>query len=160
MVGQPILLQVSGAATYNWQPATNLDNSTSNTPIFKASTEGIYPLRVEGTTAQGCKGSASLQVKVYTANTYLWVPNAFSPNGDGLNDRLRITCSGLQTLTNFTLYNRYGQTVYLQNNCNASGWNGSYKGSPQPISAFVYTWSGIAFNGKVVSGQGTVMLVR
>lgn len=160
VVNQPTQLAVKGAATYIWGPSNYLNNNSSANPIFTALVTGNYPLQIEGTTAQGCKGYANLTVKVFAENTYLWIPNAFTPNGDGLNDKLRITCSGLQTLTNFSLFNRYGELIYIQNTCNGKGWDGIFKGKEQPISAFVYTWSGINFKGEMVGGKGTVMLVR
>ncbi len=160
VVGQPVQLGIAGASTYTWSPSINLNNATSSSPIFTASTAGEYVLQVEGTTAQGCKGSTSTTVKVFIANNYVWIPNAFTPNGDNLNDRLRLTCSGLQSLSNFSIFNRYGELVYLQSTCNGNGWDGTYKGKLQPIGAFVYTWAGTDFKGKAVSGKGTVLLVK
>jgi gliding motility-associated-like protein len=166
VVNQAVQLFVAGATNYSWQWAVgnmqggSLQFANSNAPIFTGNTIGIYPIQVEGTTAQGCKGTASIKINVFAANNYVWIPNAFTPNGDGLNDKIKITCSGLQSLTNFTLYNRYGEMVYQQNTCNNSGWDGIYKGKAQSMSAFVYYWSGVNFKGKVVSGKGTVMLVR
>lgn len=161
LVNQPMQLSITGASTYIWQPSVgNLQLSNSPTPIFTATQTGTYPLLIEGTTVGGCKGSASININVFAANNYVWIPNAFTPNGDGLNDKIKITCSGLQSLTNFTLYNRYGEIVYTQNTCNAKGWDGIFKGIAQPIGAFVYYWTGVDFRGKAVSGKGTVMLVR
>ena len=160
VVNQPVQLNITGAATYLWSPGFNLSSATGSSPIFSAATAGIYPLQIEGTTAAGCKGNASLTVKVFTGGTYVWIPGAFTPNGDGLNDRLRILCSGLKSLTGFALYNRYGQKVYEQTSCNSRGWNGFFNGTIQPTGNFVYTWQGVDFNGKMVSGKGSVVLVR
>jgi gliding motility-associated-like protein len=160
VTGQPVQLNITGANTYTWQPVTNLSNATSSNPVFTAGVTGIYPLTIAGTTTQGCKGNATLTIKVFTADKYLFIPNAFTPNADGVNDKFHITCSGLQALTSFTVYNRYGQIVYQQNNCNASGWDGIFNGAAQPLGTYVYNWQGIAYNGKPVSGKGTVILVR
>ncbi len=160
VVNQPMQLSITGATNYLWSPNSNLQLAIGNSVIFSTATAGIYPLQIEGTTAQGCKGIANIKVNVFAANNYVWIPNAFTPNGDNLNDRLRITCSGLQSLTNFIIYNRYGEAVYTQNTCNAKGWDGTFKGILQPIGAFVYYWTGVDFRGKAVSGKGTVMLVR
>lgn len=160
IINQPIQLGISGAATYTWTPSFNLNTATGNSPIFTSQVAGVYPLQIQGTTAQGCKGNASLVVKVFAGGTYVWIPGAFTPNGDGLNDRLRILCSGLKTLNGFTLYNRYGQKVYEQTSCNSNGWNGFFNGILQPTGNFVYTWQGVAFDGKIVSGKGSVILIR
>ncbi len=160
IINQPIQLGISGAATYTWSPGFNLNSATGNNPIFTSPVLGVYPLQIQGTTAQGCKGNASLTVKVFVGGTYVWIPGAFTPNGDGLNDRLRILCSGLKALTGFTIYNRYGQKVYEQTSCNSNGWNGFFNGILQPTGNFVYTWQGVAFDGKIVSGKGSVILIR
>ena len=160
VINQPLQLNITGAATYLWSPGSNLNTAAGSGPVFISGTAGIYPLKIEGITAGGCKGNASLTVNVFAAGNYVWIPGAFTPNGDGLNDRLRITCSGLKLLKSFTVYNRYGQTVYRQTTCNDRGWDGKVKGILPPTGNFVYIWDGIDFNGKTVSGKGSVILVR
>jgi len=159
-VNQPVQLSISGAATYSWLPFNNLSNAGSSNPIFRSAVTGIFPLTVNATTAQGCKATATLTIKVFSAGEYLFIPNAFTPDGNGLNDKFNFTCSGLQSLTFFRVYNRYGQTVYQQNNCNNIGWDGTFSSKAQTAGAYVYYWQGVAFNGQTVSGNGTVLLVR
>ena len=159
-VGLPIQLAVSGAATYTWQPSSFLNNTTSSNPIFTASAAGNYPLSVQGTTAQGCKSNKSISIKVIASSNAVLIPNTFTPNGDNLNDKIKLTCSGLQSLSYFTIYNRYGETVYTQTSCNAKGWDGTYKNTAQPQGVYVYTWAGIDFRGNAVNGKGTIMLVQ
>ena len=50
--------------------------------------------------------------------------------------------------------------MYQQNNCSNNGWDGTFNGAAQPLGTYVYNWQGVAFNGKIVSGKGTVILVR
>jgi gliding motility-associated-like protein len=159
-VNQPVQLSITGAATYSWWPFANLNDASSSNPVFTSRVTGIYPLTVQATTAQGCKASASLIIKVFSAGEYLFIPNAFTPNGDSRNDHFNFTCSGLQSLTFFRVYNRYGQTVYQQNNCNNIGWDGTFKGTNQPVGAYVYHWQGVTFTGQTVSGNGSVLLLR
>jgi gliding motility-associated-like protein len=165
VVGQPIQLSVIGAASYTWQWASSsgqvgsLQAANSSTPIFIGNSTGIYPLLVEGITAQGCKGTANIKVKIFTANNYVWIPNSFTPNGDGLNDKIKITCTGLTDI-NFIIYNRYGEKIYEQTTCSSPGWDGTYKGTLQPQGVYVYTWAGINFRGDNVKGEGTIMLVQ
>jgi len=99
-------------------------------------------------------------IKVFATGDYVFMPNAFTPNGDALNDKFIVTCSGLQSLSFFRVYNRYGQIVYQQNTCNNNGWDGNFGGKAQPGGAYVYNWQGVAFNGQTVSGNGMVVLVR
>jgi len=110
-------LSTNGAADYLWQPATLLNNATSSNPIFKSANSGLYPVLVQGTTTQGCKGTAAINITVYNTKADLLIPKAFSPNSDNLNDKFRFNCSGLQSLTYFRIFNRYGQAVYEQRTC-------------------------------------------
>jgi gliding motility-associated-like protein len=159
-VNQAVQLNITGANTYTWTPFANLTNASSSNPEFKSIVPGIYPLTVQGTTAQGCKASASLTIKVFDAGDYLLIPNAFTPDGNAVNDKFNFTCSGLKDLNFFRVYNRYGQTVYQQNNCNNTGWDGTFKGAAQPGGAYAYNWRGVTFNGQTVSGKGMVILIR
>lgn len=159
-VNQPLQINISGADIYSWTPFTNLTNAGSSNPVFKSTAPGIYPLTVQATTVQGCKASDTIIIKVFATGEYLFIPNAFTPNGDSRNDQFNFTCSGLRSLTFFRVYNRYGQTVYEQNTCGSNGWDGTFKGIKQLGGAYVYHWQGVAFNGQTVSGNGSVILVR
>jgi gliding motility-associated-like protein len=160
-INQPLALNITGAQTYLWQPTTYLNNAQSSTPVFTTAQQGIYVITAVGTTAQGCKGNAQVNIKVIKANSYLLLPNTFTPNADNLNDVFRPTCAGLKQLTSFVIFNRFGQKVYEQAGCQGTrGWDGSYKGVKQNTGAFVYQWAGIDFNGKPAKGEGTVLLVR
>jgi gliding motility-associated-like protein len=160
-INQPLQLNISGAQNYTWLPTTNLNNAALPNPIFTTAQEGIYLLTSTGTTAQGCKGNEAVKITVYKTNTYLLLPNAFTPNADGLNDYFKPLCAGLKELTNFTIFNRYGQAVFNQKGCGTSrGWDGRLKAVLQNTGAFVYVWNGVDFRGMVVGGKGTVMLVR
>ncbi|MBK9486545.1 MAG: gliding motility-associated C-terminal domain-containing protein [Chitinophagaceae bacterium] len=147
-INQPLQLNIIGADTYSWTPFTNLTNANSSNPVFKTTVPGIYRLSIQATTAEGCKASATLTIKVFAAGDYVFMPNAFTPNGDGLNDKFNVTCAGLKSLTFLRVYNRYGQIVFQQNTCNNIGWDGTFKGTKQPGGTYVYNWQGVAFKGK------------
>jgi gliding motility-associated-like protein len=161
IINQPVRLTATGAATYTWLPANLFSSNSGSSPIFRATNAGVYPITVTGITAQGCTGTAAIEIKVFATSAGLLLPNAFSPNGDGLNEVLRPICTGLQRLNYFQIYNRYGQLVYQQQQCGTSvGWDGTVKGKKQNAGAYIYTWQGVDFNGRAVSGKGTVVLVR
>ncbi len=131
-------LSVSGAVDYVWQPP-NLLNNGGNNPVFKT-TNSVYPILIQGTTAQGCKGTAAINISVYIIKAGVLLPHAFSPNGDGFNDVFRLNCAGLQSLITFRIFNRYGQAIYEQRTCNrTTGWNGTYKEyCKTPEHIFIY----------------------
>jgi gliding motility-associated-like protein len=87
----------------------------------------------------------------------LFVPNAFSPNRDGHNDRLEIIHCGIQ---NFELhvYNRWGQRVFSTNDP-AKSWDGKSRGIPQPLGVYAYYLNGLV-NGQRVQRKGNVTLMR
>ncbi len=91
-------------------------------------------------------------------NPLLDVPNAFTPNGDGANDRAVVIGYGITKLT-FRIYNRWGQLMFETNN-RKLGWDGRYNGKPQPMDVYAYTLEAEFFDGKKARKQGDVTLIR
>lgn len=107
-------------------------------------------------TAGVCTFRDSVRV---TVESYLGMPTAFTPNGDGVNDvfqpaGLMMSSKVLQ----FTIYNRWGQVVY-NDNVNHS-WDGTYQGVPQPQDAYIYVFEYVPDNGEPVFIRGEFMLIR
>jgi gliding motility-associated-like protein len=89
----------------------------------------------------------------------LYAPNAFSPNGDGVNDHFQIKGQGVEDY-NLEIYNRWGQMVFQSENINTR-WNGEYRGKQAPIGTYVYQVKGINVSGnKIIVKDGFVVLVR
>ncbi|RTL59328.1 MAG: gliding motility-associated C-terminal domain-containing protein [Sphingobacteriales bacterium] len=86
------------------------------------------------------------------------MPNAFSPNGDGLNDIFRIPPDVAVILQEFAVYDRSGTKIFSTNNPEI-GWDGTYKGSPKPLGTYIYILRGIVEN-KPVQLKETFYLVR
>jgi gliding motility-associated-like protein len=87
------------------------------------------------------------------------IPNAFSPNGDGRNDRFRIMGVTFQTLAEFRVYNRWGQEVFSTKDIN-DGWDGTFNGKPMEIGAYNYIIR-VAFpDGGSETYKGDVTLLR
>lgn len=161
VINQPLQLSALGAASYTWQPAGLLINAASANPVFKTGNSGVYPLQVLGTSSQDCQGKDTIIITVYKSMIGLLLPTAFSPNGDNLNDVLKLNCTGIQSLQQFSIYNRYGQTMYEQQTCNRNiGWDGKFKGVAQNAGAYVYYWRAVDYTGKTITGKGTVVLLK
>jgi hypothetical protein len=154
--GVPIRLQASGGASYLWSPASVLDNPTAYSPIATIVNDTRFVVIV--TDIAGCIGSDTVFVKVYDGPTY-YVPNAFSPNGDGLNDVFRPIPSGIVSTEYFRIFNRFGQPVFETNKW-LMGWDGNYKGRTQPIGNYIWVIKGTDINGKVIEKKGYVVLIR
>ena len=93
------------------------------------------------------------------------MPNAFTPNNDGLNDRYYVKAYGVKQISSFAIFNRWGQKVFERQNYKpnnpADGWDGTENGVPvRSTSAFVYVLQFVCNDGTPFTRKGTVMLVR
>ena len=147
--GGQIILQpnVNVKANYLWQ-----DGSTQ--PYFNVTQSGHYLLQ-----ASNICGTESDELYVADGNCKLFLPNAFSPNGDGLNDVFKVIFPLQYSQFRFLIFNRFGEKVFETNNINV-GWDGHYKGQLQPIG--VYAWQiFITETGKPpYMRKGIVSLIR
>jgi gliding motility-associated-like protein len=140
-----------GFASYLWQ-----DGSSSR--YLNISGEGIYWVMVVD--SLGCSGSDSVLVKSCSGNIY--VPNAFTPNGDGLNDIFRVSASP-DDITEFSMvvFNRWGEQLFISNDL-TTGWDGIVKGQYCPPDTYVWivSYKGTSGTGETVILKGTVELIR
>jgi gliding motility-associated-like protein len=146
----------SGGSTYLWSPSASLNNFSTQNPLATLQNDTRFILKV--TDIAGCIGYDTVFVKVYAGPTY-YIPNAFSPNGDGQNDVFRAIPVGITQTDWFRIFNRYGELVF-QTNQWLKGWDGTYKGKKQPIGSYVWIIKGTDRDGKAVEMKGTVMLVQ
>jgi len=147
---------VTGGAT----PYTYLWNDRVNTKDNLGLTEGTYTLTV--TDDNSCKGDyvgSLLNLQDDSCDdTYLFVPNIFSPDGNGVNDILFVDGKNIQQVQ-LMIYNRWGNLVF-QSNSLAEGWDGNFKGKPVNQGVFVYIVTGRFKDGKDFDQKGTITLIR
>jgi gliding motility-associated-like protein len=148
----------SGYNIFQWYPSTFLSNSTIPNPIFNGNRSINYILtRTDSTTA--CKVDDLYKIDV-SNDVIVGIPKAFSPNGDNLNDILRIQYgAGLKTFNFLKIFNRWGNLVFMSTNVN-QGWDGTYNGVPQEMDAYTYFMSYITFKNEPVSKTGSFILLR
>ncbi|WP_419699980.1 gliding motility-associated C-terminal domain-containing protein [Mucilaginibacter sp. NFX135] len=117
---------------------------------------------VRATGSSDCQLSAnSAAVTGTTSNPLgngLFIPNAFTPNGDGNNDILYVYGTTIQALT-LSIYDQWGELQFKSTN-KASGWDGTYKGTKQPVGVYVYYVEATMNDGQVIKRKGTVTLLR
>lgn len=154
-IGQALQLQASGGEWYRWAPAGPLTDPYSDAPVAILDRPTTFVLTA-GAEA-GCETTDTIHVRVFRGPE-LYVPNAFTPNGDGKNDRFAFLAVGLKQVHYFRVYNRLGNLVYQ--GLDSAGWDGTLRGVDQP--AGVYTWmiSGEDYNGNAYVKKGTVLLIR
>ncbi|MBN9296498.1 MAG: PKD domain-containing protein [Filimonas sp.] len=164
--GTAITLQptiTGNISSYNWYPATGLSCSDCAKPNFTANANTAYTLTVS--TKEGCKAADNINIYVLCNKSSVFIPDAFTPNGDGKNDVFYIMGYGIQSIKNFSVFDRWGKMVFHKQNCNANdrnaGWNGLVDGRHVSQSTtFVYTAEVICAEGKSVFFKGTVVLIR
>lgn len=165
VIGQPLQLKVvvndPAANRFTWTPATGLNVTTIANPIAVLQKESVPYIiyTVKAANADGCYGTDDIKVKVYLTAPDIFVPNAFSPNGDGRNDVIRPVCIGISKLVAFRLYNRWGQLVFSTSEIN-KGWDGTLGGKQQASATYVYVAQGIDYTGQSITKRGIVELVR
>jgi len=107
-------------------------------------------------TISGCiTDTATFLVKFETCGN-VYIPSAFSPNGDGINDIFYIR--GNVNLITFKIYNRWGENVFISRDIN-HGWDGSFKGVPAPIEVYVY-FAIVEEEGAIKKYKGNITLIR
>ena len=153
--GQSIQLSalvIGTGNSFSWSPSVFIDDIFSLQPVINPTADSRYILEVVSNV--GCKSiSDTMFVKVYNG---IYIPNAFTPNGDGINDTWNIPALGVYPDFELFIYNRYGQLVFRTKNIPLA-WNGKYKGNPCPNGAYTYLIK--TGNGKDVI-RGSVMLIR
>ena len=155
---QPLQLFGTGGQIYLWSPATGLSNPNVQNPIARGLTDNIdYILKVSN--AAGCYALDTISVTVYKINPGLYVPNAFTPNGDGLNDIFRPIPIGMKQINYFKVFNRWGQLMFSTTDQHA-GWDGKFRGRPQDPAVYVWIVEGVDFDGNTITQKGSMVLIR
>jgi gliding motility-associated-like protein len=150
-------LEATGAEQYSWAPATSLNNPVSPSPVATPGTTTTYT--VTGTNSNGCSNTSAITIVAdFSDRSLFLLPNAFSPNGDGINDCFGLKNFGQVIQLQFLIYNRYGELVFATSNPNDC-WDGTYKGKPCNPGGFVYY-----IKAKTTCGnpekKGNLILVR
>ena len=141
---------------YLWNPFTGLSNPSIQNPTTTLNAEQVYTIRI--TNNSGCLTQDTVLVRVF--NDYgVYVPSGFSPDGDGVNDKLTPILIGIREVKSFRIYNRWGQLLYQTSDKNA-GWNGTYKGKPQVSETYVWVLVVITEEGKTILKTGKSTLIR
>jgi gliding motility-associated-like protein len=156
-LGDNIQLNATGAPFYYWNPTDYLTYSQSGNPQATPLEDITYT--VTGVSLlQGCPQIDSFRVKVVPQQVF--VPNAFSPNGDGNNDVFKVgTIRNMVNIPEFRVFNRWGQEMFYTTDV-TKGWDGNYKGVKQDSGVYHYIIRVAYANGKTQFLKGDVTLIR
>lgn len=154
--GESVTLHVDGARLYTWWPVSTLDTAITQAPVARPRQATTYI--VTGFNDYGCIDTAHIRVNIDDDRPDM-VPNAFSPNGDGLNDIFRIEGITFRQVRTFEVYNRYGEQVHAEYHSNR-GWDGTYRGKPCDIGTYFYRIEIDSPGGPAKQLKGEVHLIR
>jgi gliding motility-associated-like protein len=162
LANEPVNFQnsSSGGSRYKWlfgdsDTLFTIQRDTSVRHLYNAS--GTYDVCLVTYNSFGCMDTTCQPVSV-TINNTADVPKAFSPNGDGKNDRIYVRGYGIAKMT-WSIYNRWGVLVYASAD-QTDGWDGTYKNVPQPQDVYHYTLQ-VEFAGKEkIVKKGDITLLR
>jgi gliding motility-associated-like protein len=157
VLGQPLQLGATGGSVYNWSPPIGLSNPNIANPIAILSNDITYFVRVSNSI--GCFAYDTMNVKVFFTDPDIFVPTAFTPNGDGKNDKLKPIPVGVQSMDYFRVYNRYGQQVF-NTTVIGEGWDGKINGTEQGTNTYTWYVQGTDYLGKRIFKKGTSTLIR
>jgi gliding motility-associated-like protein len=141
----------------SWSPSSSLSNATIARPYATPAATTNYTITL--TDANGCKATSSM---LFTVLPYCVKPMlAFSPNGDGINDKWLVTLPGNSCAGNINavVFNRYGEVVYTNPNYQ-NNWDGTYHGKILPDGTYYYNLVYQLINGKTVKISGDVTIIR
>lgn len=155
-LGAQFQLRATGGVKYLWSPATGLSNPNIANPVADVKQHIDYVVKVWD--AQNCFATDTIRIKAYKGPE-IYVPTAFTPNGDGRNDKLTPIIVGYKTMKLFQVFNRWGEVVF-QTSEPDHGWDGNVKGQTQTTAVYVWQLTAERFDGSTISQKGTVTLIR
>lgn len=160
--GEALLLSASGGANFSWAPGTTLSCTACDSPIATPLATTTYCVEVSD---ECSSDTACITIRVLDPEPLpctaqrIFVPNAFSPDASGKNDRHCVHGSECIKTLSFNIYDRWGNKVFESTDPNAC-WDGTYNGQPLDPSVFVYHLRAVLTGEEVLEKQGNITLMR
>lgn len=158
-------LNVQGSSDitqWNWYP--NKWISCADCPAPVITPKGDVTYNITATNRFGCQTIALLPVKLLCDGSTAFIPNSFSPNGDGQNDVFYVRGGGIRAVRSFKIFNRWGQLVFERNNCNTDdpscGWDGRFNGKTVNPDVYIYFAELTCDTGEPLLLKGNVTVLR
>lgn len=158
IAGESTELVVTGGSIYEWNPDTEMSCTDCSDPTVTPLETTTYCVQVSD--ENGCSNNECITIHVELPPCEVFVPNAFSPNGDGNNDLQCVLGDCIQSQSfSFLLYNRWGEKVF-ESSDPAACWDGTFNGNPLNTAVFVYYLKATLTNGEEITKSGNVSLIR
>ncbi|RIJ37544.1 Ig-like domain-containing protein [Pontibacter oryzae] len=149
--GQTVELRGTGGATYQWEPATYLNNPNIANPIARPEETITYTVTV--TSREGCVDTASVTVEVIPG---IKIPNAFTPNGDNVNEVWEIENFENYPDMRVEVFNRWGNKIFSSKGYGVP-WDGTYNGKELPVATYYYLIYLERISDEPISGNVTII---
>ncbi|MBI4945833.1 MAG: gliding motility-associated C-terminal domain-containing protein [Bacteroidetes bacterium] len=158
--GDSTMLVADGGATYQWFPSTGLSDPTLSNPVASPIQTTTYCVTVTDAIT-GCSDNDCITIHVENLCGILFIPNAFSPNGDGENDTLKVYIGNLSCIKEYRLviFNRWGEKVF-ESYDPKTGWDGTLRDKGLDPAVFVYYLKVTLATGEKINKKGNISLVR
>ena len=145
-----------------WTPATYLSCNRCQNPIATITKDIVYELTVQN--IYGCKVKGALRIHTFCPNSQVYIPDAFTPDGDGINDIFMIRGKGISSINYLRIFTRWGELIFEKTNFSPNnptyGWDGKIRGIKGPPDVFVYTTEVVCENGGKNIYKGNVTVLR
>ena len=160
VANQALQLTATGGDIYSWSPTTGMNNPNIANPVIILGPEyDTITYKVKVSTSVGCAVYDDIKVTIYKTLPDIFIPTAFTPNADKLNDILVPKPVGIKQFNFFKVFNRWGLMLYSTSQ-QGQGWDGTYASTPQASGTYVFIAQAIDYNGKLITKKGTVVLIR
>lgn len=164
--GNPVQLNATGSGTivsWNWRPADFLSCINCPSPISTTNKTTTYI--AEATSDKNCTAQDSVTIFILCSSNQVFIPNSFTPNGDGKNDYFGVLGNGASFIKQFVIYDRWGNKVFERKNLTVDDpqakWDGMYKGYPAPVGSFTYSVQLVCdATGEHFIRNGSVTIIR
>lgn len=148
--------QSQNANHFTWDFGNGFVSNQIN-PTYKYGDTGNYDITLYVTKNKGCMDSISKTVNVI-AKPYLHVPNAFSPNGDHLNDAYEVVARNISDFK-IAIFNKWGEQIYQSTNQDFS-WDGQYQGQDVPLGSYLYEVTAKSYQGEFLKKSGSIKILK
>jgi gliding motility-associated-like protein len=142
--------------TYAWSPTIGISNSNNRTVYYNGNKETDYLVKI--TTASGCLTVDSILVRVFKTGD-IFVAKAFTPNADGVNEKIYPLTVGIKQFLYLRIYNRWGQLMFETTSI-SNGWDGTSNGKKQPMDTYTWIVQGVTEDDRVIQKTGNTLLIR
>ena len=149
---------------HNWKWTGNAVFTCDNCQTTIAKVSNDADIICTATNLYGCNTTDTISIKTFCPNSEIFIPNAFSPDGDGINDILFVQGTGIKLIKSFKIYSRWGELVFEKTNFlpgdQSNGWDGKVRGKPAAQDIFVYICEVICEKGIPATFKGNVAVLK